>query len=161
MYLQQKKADTYSITDASEELTIRRINTKNDSVQRTMGVILNDSSAGDLIYASDHDTLERNAVNDSSLSGISRSSIGVFVGKLDAIDNRNHFECVYDATEPCYYFQKLDDMLVFTGQRGELAICFDPDYKKWHHENLGCTVMYYYGCCHQYQIFNDYILLRK
>ena len=85
----------------------------------------------------------------------------MFIGKLDAIDNRNHFECVYDATEPCYYFQKLDDMLVFTGQRGELAICFDPDYKKWHHENLGCTVMYYYGCCHQYQIFNDYILLRK
>ena len=38
-----------------------------DSVQRTMGVILNDSSAGDLIHASDHDTLERNAVNDSSL----------------------------------------------------------------------------------------------
>ena len=75
LYLQQKKADTYSITDASEELIIRRINTKNDSVQRTMGVILNDSSAGDLIYASDHDTLERNAVNDSSLSGISRSSM--------------------------------------------------------------------------------------
>ena len=113
---QQKKADTYSITDASEELTIRRINTKNDSVQRTMGVILNDSSAGDLIYASDHDTLERNAVNDSCLSGISRSSIGVFVGKLDTLDNRNDFECVYDATEPCYYFQKLDDMLVVTGQ---------------------------------------------
>ena len=161
LYLQQKKADTYAIVDASEELTIRRINTEIDSVQRTMGAILNDSSAGDLIYASDHDTLERNAVNDSSFSGISRSSIGVFVGKLDAIDNRNHFECVYDAIEPCYYFQKLDDMLVFTGQRGELAICFDTDYKKWHHENLGCTVMYYYGCCHQYQIFNDYILLRK
>lgn len=54
-------------------------------------MILNDSYAGDLIYASDHYTL--NTVNASSLHGISRSSIEVFTGKLDAID---YFECVFD-----------------------------------------------------------------
>ena len=50
---------------------------------------------------------------------------------------------------------------VYWTEGGEFAISFDPDHKKWHHENLGCTVMYYYGCCHQYQIFNNYKLLRK
>lgn len=161
LYVQQKKTDTYSLVDACDELVIRRLNTGKDSVQRSMGAILKDSKVRSLIFASDHDTLDRNDVNESNLNGISRSSIGIFTGTLDDIDNRNHFECVYDASEPCYYFQKLDDMLMFTGQRGEFAVCFDPDYQKWHQENLGCTVMYYYGCCHQYHIFNDYILLRK
>lgn len=161
LYVQQKKADTYSIVDASEELIIRRINTGRNSVQRTMGALLSDSPDSSLIYASDHDTLERNSVNDSSLSGISRSSIGVFVGKLDDIDDRNSFKCVYEAYEPCYYFQKLCDMLVFTGQRGEIAVCFDPNYHKWYQEHLESTIMFYYGSFRQYHIFNDYVLLRK
>ena len=63
--------------------------------------------------------------------------------------------------QPCYYFQKLDDMLVFTGQRGELAVCKDPNMRLWHQEHLGSTLMYYYGFFHQFQVFNDYILLRK
>lgn len=161
LYLQQKMADTYSVVGANEELTIKRINTEEGSVQRTMGMLISDSTDKRIIYASDHDTLEREEINDGSLAGVSRNSIGVFVGKLSSVDDRNNFECVYDASEPCYYFQKLDNMLVFTGQRGEVAICMDSDFRQWYQEHLGKTVMYYYGAYHQYHIFNDYILLRK
>ncbi len=161
LYVQQKMADTYSKIDANEDLIIRRINTRNESVQRTMGALLSDSAKPLVICASDHDTLERKEVNDSSFAGVSRNSIGVFVGELKNIDDRNTFTCVYDAAEPCYYFQKLEDMFVFTGQRGELAICTNSDLEHWYQEHLGSTLMYYYGFCHQYHVFNDYILLRK
>ena len=154
-------ADTYSTIDANEDLIIRRINTGNESVQRTMGALLSDSAKPLVICASDHDTLERKEVNDSSFAGVSRNSIGVFVGELKNIDDRNTFTCVYDAAEPCYYFQKLEDMFVFTGQRGELAICINLNLEHWYQEHLGSTLMYYYGFCHQYHVFNDYILLRK
>ena len=161
LYVQQKMADTYSVVDAREELMIRRINTEEGSVQRTMGLMLSDSPDNDIVFASDHDTLARNEIDAGNLGGVSRSSIGVFIGKLRNIDDRNAFECVYDASEPCYYFQKLDDMLAFTGQRGELAVCTDPNMRLWHQEHLGSTLMYYYGFFHQFQVFNDYILLRK
>lgn len=161
LYVQQKMADTYSIVDASENLIMRRINTREDSVQRTMGLLLDDSSEKYIVYASDHDTLERKEIDKNNFADVSRNSIGIFVGKLNDIDDRNAFECVYDASEPCYYFQKLDDMLVFTGQRGELAVCKDPNLRLWHQEHLGSTLMYYYGFFHQFHVFNDYILLRK
>lgn len=161
LYVQQKMADTYSIVDASENLIIRRINTEKGSVQRTMGLLLDDSIDKRIVYASDHDTLARKELNNSSFEDVSRNSIGIFVGKLKDIDDRSAFECVYDASEPCYYFQKLDDMLVFTGQRGELAVCKDSNLKLWHQEHLGSTLMYYYGFFHQFHVFNDYILLRK
>ena len=161
LYVQQKMADTYSIVDAKEILTIKRINTEEGSVQRTMGLLLCDSPDNHIIYASDHDTLLRNEINDENFVGVSRNSIGIFIGKLKDIDDRNAFECVYDAYEPCYYFQKLDDMLVFTGQRGELAVCKNSNLRLWHQEHLGSTLMYYYGFFHQFHVFNDYILLRK
>ncbi len=161
LYVQQKKADTYSIVNASEGLIMRRINTEEGSVQRTMGLLLDDSFDKRIVYASDHDTLVGKEINNSSLRGVPRNSIGIFVGRLKDIDDRSAFECVYDASEPCYYFQKLDDMLVFTGQRGELAVCKDSNLKLWHQEHLGSTLMYYYGFFHQFHVFNDYILLRK
>lgn len=122
-----KMADTYLIVDASENLIMRRINTEEGSVQRTMDLLLDDSIDKRIVYASDHDTLARKELNNSSLGNVSRNSIGIFVGKLKDIDDRSAFECVYDASEPCYYFQKIDDMLVFTVQRGELAVCKDPN----------------------------------
>ena len=63
LYVQQKMADTYSVVDAREELIIRRINTEEGSVQRTMGLMLSDSPDNDIVFASDHDTLARNEID--------------------------------------------------------------------------------------------------
>ena len=161
LYVQQKMADTYSIVSASDKLKIWRLNTKESSVQRTMGLILNDDKENRIIFASDHDTLERKGLNWTADKDMSRGSTGIFVGKLNDIDDRNQFECVYDAFEPCYYFQQVQDMLVFAGQRGELAICFDPNYKKWKKERLNRFIMHYMGYYRNYHIFNEYIIYRR
>lgn len=161
LYMEQRKADTYSIVNAGDSFVISRMNTKHSSVQRTMGMIVKDVLNCEVIYASDHDTLERDAINSTSLKNISRGSTGIYVGELKDIDDRNKFKCVYDAMEPCYLFQQIGDLMIFSGQRGELAISTDSNFLKWYKENLGRTIMYYFGNFHSYQIFNDYVILRK
>lgn len=161
LYVQQRKADTYSIVKASDSFELSRINTSQNSVQRTMGLIVKDTFDSKVIYASDHDTLERDPLNSTGLKNISRSSTGIYVGELKDIDDRNKFQCVFDALEPCYYFQEVGDMMVFSGQRGELAICVDPFFLRWHQGHLGRTIMQYMGQFHNYHVFNEYIILRK
>lgn len=161
LYVQQRMADTYSVINASDTLTISRINTTQDSVQRTMGMLIKDTLNAEVIFASDHDTLQRDSLNSTSLKNISRGSIGIYIGKLKDIDNRNKFECIYDAMEPCYFFQQIGDMLIFAGQRGELGICVDSHLEQWHRERIGRFIMYYMGSYHSCYFFNDYIIVRK
>ena len=161
LYIQQNKADTFSVVSASEQFVMARINTKKESVQRTMGMIVKDTFEKKVIFASDHDTLERMPINNKGLHEISRGTTGVYVGHLDNIDDRNQFDCVLEAHEPCYFFQQLGEMMVFAGQRGELAICMDPDFKRWHQEHVGRFIMHYMGQYNNCHCFNDYIILRK
>ncbi len=161
IYVQQKMADTYSIVSASESLKMIRINTKEESIQRTMGMILFDTCDKKIIFASDHDNLLRNEIDSNAFKNISRGSTGIYVGKLEDVDDRNKFDCVYDAYEPAYFFQKIQNILVFAGQRGELAICNDPNYKKWYKFRLNRFIMYYMGYYNTFHIFNDYIILNK
>ena len=154
-------ADTYSNVCASDFFKIVRINTCKDSVQRTMGLVMKDNLDGKIIFASDHDTLNRMGTGSSVFQGVKRGSLGVYVGKLKDIDDLNLFECVYEANEPCYFFQQLGDMLLFAGQRGELAISVDSENKKWYQERLGRFIMNFYGQFHNFYCFNDYIIMRK
>lgn len=77
-----------------------------------MGLLVFDDNNNTTYFASDHDTLERNPV--SNKFPFSRSSCGVFRGALDDIDDRNKFECIFELVEPCYFFQKLDSLIVIS-----------------------------------------------
>ena len=89
-----------------------------------------------------------------------RSSTGVFRGKLEDIDDRNQFENIFEAKEPCFYFQQLDSMLIFGGQRGELGISFDEG-ASWHREKLHMPIIRYRGSTSQYYYFDSCIIKRK
>lgn len=162
LYLQVKEADTFAIKKACEEFSIVRLNSTEKSVQRTMGAILLDNSNGTFIYASDHDTLERN--NSFDILGrkisLSRNSTGIFKGLIKDVDDRNQFEAIYEASEPCFYFQKLGSMFVFCGQQGELAISFDEG-ATWKQERLSGPIIKYYGNCRQIYYFDTVIIIRK
>ncbi|WP_390436472.1 hypothetical protein [Lactonifactor longoviformis] len=162
MYMQMKEADTFAIKHAWEEFKIVRLNSAEESIQRTMGVILKDDSRGTIIYASDHDTLKRREIETAAGRDlhISRNSTGIFKGCLSDIDNRNKFQTVYEAGEPCFYFQSLDNMLIFSGQRGEIAISFD-DGTSWLKERIAEPLIRYYGNCGQIYYFDQAVLVRK
>lgn len=158
LYMQMKEADTYSVVHASDYLPIYRLNTSMKSLQRTMGVLITDESEPRIIYASDHDISDRENVPGNCFS---RNSTGVYCGKLCDLDDRNKLTCVFEAEQPSFYFQNLDGMLLFIGQRGEIGVCTDPTMKKWTRDHLQKISIHYMGCWKQCYFFDNFIIVRK
>lgn len=158
LFVQLKEADTYSIKNAYSSLKVYRLNTTKNSVQRTMGTIIDGNSNPNLIFASDHDTLDMNTPNSESI--FTRNSTGIFAGKLSEIEDRTKFKCIYDAKEPCFYFQKINGKIVFCGQRGEFSLSLDNG-KTWIEERLDECFYYYYGFAFDFHIFDNYVIRFK
>ena len=158
LFFQKKQSDTYQPCWANQEFNIYFLNHEPKSVQRTMGLLVFDDNNNTTYFASDHDTLERNPV--SNKFPFSRSSCGVFRGALDDIDDRNKFECIFELVEPCYFFQKLDSLIVISGQRGEFVVS-DLNFSSWSRQRIDNALFYYYGKSRQMHFFNNYILVIK
>lgn len=159
LYMQVKERDTFARVSASDDITTIRLNYHKNSIQRSMGVILYDDEDLTLLYASDHDTLNRPpCMSDNQGKPVSRNSTGIYKGKWNDINDYSTFQCVFESSEPCYYFQKISDMLVFAGQRGHLGLFIE---NHWFEARLNKHIMYYYGNCGNLYFFNDYAILRK
>ncbi len=162
LYMQMKEADTYSPKSASESFRIVRLNSSENSVQRTLGCILHDDSESTIMFASDADTLQGRNIKMPQGRGetLSRGSTGVFVGQLSDIDDFSKFKTVYEAKEPAYFFKQLGDAIVFCGQRGELAISLDGG-KNWHEDSIRRPLLHYYGRSYSYFVTDDFIVRIK
>lgn len=162
LYIQIKKSDTYSPVYAHDELAIFRLNGSEKSIQRTMGMIYKDDYKQTVFYASDHDDL--NDIPKLSFPGrtvkFSRNNTGVYVGSITDIDNRDSYQCLLNASEPCFYFQELDSAMFFCGQRGEFCISFDKGIQ-WKKERLSIPIIHYYGNTGQYYYFDACVFVRK
>lgn len=163
LYMQMKEADTFAIKKAFEYFEIVRLNSSPSSVQRTMGVIMKEDDDSCIMYASDHDTLEmviNKPLSNIANKDLSRNSTGVYLGKLEDINDRTKFKCIYEAVEPCFFFQKIDGVFVFCGQRGELALSFDGG-KNWKMNKISTCFMNYYGSICNIHFFDNYIIIFK
>jgi hypothetical protein len=158
-----KESDTFSIKKAEDNFKIFRLNSSEASVQRTMGVLWKDDSENTLVYASDHDILDGKALQkpiEQREVTFSRNATGVYKGKLKDIDDYNKFVPVFEATEPAYLLQKVGHAIVFSGQRGELALSFDGG-DTWSESHIDGPLNHPKGGTHQYHIFDDYLLKIK
>lgn len=160
LYFQKKENDTYTLCNAWDEFPIVRLNSSDTSIERTMGVILLDNIEKSLIYASDHDMSERKCgiVKENN---ICRGSTGIFKGSLKDINDRNQFNCIFEASEPCFYFQKINDIFVFCGQRGELAISKKLEPDSWITFSIDKPIIHYFGNVGQMFFFDDIIIVKK
>ena len=159
LYFQMKESDSYSEKHAWQEFEIFRLNSTPKSVQRTLGATLFDDKEQTLIYASDHDTLERSEIDvpEGRTFSIRRGSTGVFKGRLADIDDRNKYNIIYEAIEPSFMFKKIHGRLIFAGQRGELAICQDCG-KRWTSYRIDTDMYHYYGSFLSSFVIGDYVI---
>ncbi len=162
LYIQMREADTYTKKTGADFFPIIRLNSSEGSVQRTLGAVMRDDGDRTLIYASDHDTLagEVIPVCEGRTDGFMRGSTGIYKGALSDVDDRAKFSVIYEAREPAFFFQELDGMLVFCGQRGELAISLDGG-NSFTTERLPETVIHYRGSLGRYYFFDKCIIKRK
>lgn len=162
LYFQMKAADTFTPVHAYDEFKIIRLNSTNLSTQRTMGAIFIYENVPKLVYASDHDLLEREVLYICSdrKDTYMPNSTGVFMCSLKEIDDSRSHQLIFAASEPCFYFQKLSHCYLFCGQRGELGISFN-ECKNWRCERIKNPIIHYYGNTGQRYYFDSCILIRK
>lgn len=158
LYMQMKEADTYSEKHAYDKFDIYRLNSSENSVQRTLGFLWFDDNT--VLYASDHDVLESKIktqlFEDRDIS-FSRNVTGVYRGKMRDIDNHNAFKVVYESIEPAYLFKKVENAIVFSGQRGELALSFDSG-DTWECAHIDGPLNHPKGSTYNWSIYDDYLL---
>lgn len=141
VYLQIKLSDTYSIVSAWDNFNFIRLNSSNKSIQRTLGTIMMDDSDQTVVFGSDEATINGQAYNiDGRTTTITRSSTGVYKGRLADIDDFSKFTCIYEAKQVAYFFKEINDMWIFAGQQGELAISVDKGLT-WRTFNISGTTL--------------------
>lgn len=154
IYMQMMESDTYSVYPASSEFTTHVLNHCRFSVQRTLGADIRDEKEPILVFASDHDTLERcMKVGENS---IKRNSTGIYIGYLKDIEDFSKFRIMYEAKEPAYFFKKLDNHYVFSGQRGELAISVR---NAWVTGKTDEPMVHYLGSTCHFHVIDKYLVV--
>ncbi len=162
MYLQIKNSDSFSFVNAYDLLSFYRLNSSEKSVRRTLGTILYDDADQTIILGSDEANLSTNPIsvegrNDLSFS---RSSTGVYKGKLADIDDFSKFACIYESTQVCYFFKEYNGMLIYAGQQGEVAVSVDMG-KSWRRFFVGNPQIYSKGVDHIGRFIIDSLILYK
>ena len=159
VFIQQKECDYFNRNscNASADFNIYRLTSSPDCVQRTIGLEFLDDER--IVFASDHPTLARpeQTIGDAE---ISRSSTGVYIGDARAIDDFSKYKCVYGSPEVGYFFRKIDGVLVYGGQLGELAFSFD-DGQTWKTYHMNQTLRCYMGSFADGFIIDGIVFKRK
>lgn len=159
-YIQKKEADTYSPITAANEFRIFKLNSASSSVQRTVGADMIDGIEPELIYASDHDLLDKPEISLDGGIHFSRNSTGIYKGMLKDINDLSKFSVVFEAKEPSYFFKKLDGKYVFSGQRGEIAVS-DISGKYWETTQLDQPLIHYKGKTYRFHVIDKYLIVIK
>lgn len=158
-YIQMKEADTFSRFSAADELKIIRLTSRINSVQRTVGMDWDDVK-NRIIFASDHDLLERPKVVLPLGETIERNSTGIYECKLEDLNNFEMSHLVYEAKEPSFYFRLCGTDYIFCGMRGEIAIGKDFG-NYWYSSRIKTPFWSHCGQTYDYYVMNNgYILVR-
>lgn len=159
-YIQMREADTYTRIVANSELKFFKLNSAASSVQRTIGADIIDGKEPRLIYASDHDLLDRPEVALSNGVRFTRNSTGIYEGNLSDINDFRKFKVIFEAKEPAYFFKKLDGKYVFSGQRGEIAVS-DLSGHNWELSQLDQPLIHYKGRTYRFHVIDKYLIIIK
>ncbi|MFZ4798009.1 MAG: hypothetical protein ACOYMA_10970 [Bacteroidia bacterium] len=126
VYMQVKNLDNALPIDAKDNFNFIRLNSTKNGLQRSLGTLMLNNADQTIIFASDEALISNSSHSIEGRSTlVSRSSTGVYKGSLADIDDFSKFTCIYEAEQVAYFFKEINDMWIFCGQQGELAISID------------------------------------
>ena len=109
---------------------IIRLTSTQKSVQRTVGFILNDDKDQTFLFASDEAHLRRQVTIAGRTKGLpTRSSAGIYKGKLHDIDDLSLAECVYEVEEASLGLVKTQGIFTMLGMSQNTY--FSKDGNEW------------------------------
>jgi len=166
IHLQLANSDIFSNVQASDNFPFIRLNSSENSVQRTLGAFMLDDADHTIVYASDEASLTGGALHSvpgrTNLS-FSRSSTGIFKGKLADIDDFSKFTCIYEAEQTAVHFKEKNGMWIFGGQQAELVISLDKGstWKKYSFTGTRMDVLYPKGVDNLGRYFLDQVIIYR
>ena len=160
LYMQMLATETYTNVNAWDVFPIVCLNNGKNSVQRTLGAVLVDDSDNSLFIASDSDELQRPIFYKKNDVELRHNSLGIYKGSLDNINNFESYESVLETLEPAYFFKQIDNVFIYSGQRGELAFGFDAG-SRWEKSRLDKHMIQYRGRTYDWIVIDDYLIVLK
>lgn len=125
--------DTFSNSFAGNHYPVYRLTSSAKSAQRTLGCELVDDGIDKMFYiGADTDIVKRNSnvLPEGRQIDFTSSSLGVYKGKVEDIDDYDKFECILPVNEPAYFFKIVQGIMIFCGQQGTVALSNDMG-KSW------------------------------
>ena len=161
-YMETHHSDTFHALRAYHDIPITRLTSSEGAIQRILGAHLFDDVESTVLAAMDDAfvTRDEKSLPDGRTETISRSSTGIFRGRLADIDDLDKYDCVFEAQDVAYFFKKKADAFIFIGQRGEFAISFD-DGDTWQTENIGAVAEHFRGEWNNYIVIDDFVVVLK
>jgi len=143
LYIQQKLKDASAVVDAfnfSKNL-IYRLNSSEEGLQRACGFLMDNASDPNIIFNSDTSSTNLGYLQvDGRTTGLpSRSSSGIWRGKLSDIDDWTKFECVADIPEPAIWLYEWNGVILGYYQLGGMAISLDKGLT-WQYFSKGSSI---------------------
>lgn len=161
-YMETHHSDTFSVLRAYSDMPITRLTSTEGAIQRILGAHMFDDADSTILVGIDEAFIARDETSlpEGRTDTVTRSSTGVFRGKLVDIDDFDKYECVFEAQEVAYFFKKKADAFIFVGQRGEFAISFD-DGDTWQSENIGAVAEHFRGEWNNYIVIDNFVIVLK
>jgi len=166
VHLKLANSDIFSPVNAYDNFPFIRLNSSRNSIQRTLGAFMMDDADHTIVYASDEASLyggELHSVPGRTNLSFSRSSTGIFKGKLADIDDFSKFTCIYEAEQTAVHFKEKNGMWIFGGQQAELVISLDKGstWKKYTFIGTRIDVLYPKGVDNLGRYFLDQVIIYR
>lgn len=104
-----------------------RLNSTAESIQRPLGVVLHQDDTVFVGVDNDLTPVKAPIMPEGRTDTFTRSSTGVWKGKLSNFDKQADFNCVLESDEVCYYFKRHMGYYIHIGQIGHFGISKDGE----------------------------------
>lgn len=131
MYVKAMSSDTHSFLNAAFTRPVYRVTSTATSIQRCLGVEILDNSEDTVFAGLDTAGIAREGLApEGRTATLTRNSCGIFKMALADVDDFSNAECVFQMSQPAYFFKVIQGVMIAIGQQNYLGVSLDYG-KSW------------------------------
>lgn len=131
MCIESINVDTHAFLNAAYKRNVYRLTSTPISIQRCLGVEILDDLDNTVFAGLDTAVIPRKGVKPSGRTeALQRNSCGIFKMGINDVDDFDNAECVFQLSQPTYFFKIIQGVMLAIGQQNMMGISFDYG-KSW------------------------------
>jgi len=125
LWMKMIESDSYAVRQPWDTHEFIRLNSTSTSVQRPLGMLLKTDGTVYVGVDNEYTSIVTVELPSGRTDTFARGSQGVYKGKLSDFDDQSKFENIFESKEVAYFFKEILGVMIYSGQRGHLALSFD------------------------------------